>query len=94
MDDVCGDIYEKLSALSHYLDRIIDSLEEQAALLFEEDISVWMERARGRMGDKRLEEAVSPGRAGRPGTTRKNSQGEPSIYIDDATTVPRIDVSD
>lgn len=46
MDDVCGDIYEKLSALSHYLDRIIDSLEEQAALLFEEDYpSGWSGRA-------------------------------------------------
>lgn len=67
MDDVCGDTYEKLSALAHYLDRIIDSLEEQTALLFEEDMSVWMERARGRMGDERFEEDVSPGRAGRLG---------------------------
>ena len=49
---------EELSALSRYLDRIIDSLEEQAALLFEEDMSVWMEQARGRMGDEGFEEAV------------------------------------
>lgn len=49
---------EELSALSRYLDRIIDSLESQAELPFEEKLSAWMEQARERMGDERFEEAV------------------------------------
>ena len=49
---------EELSALSHYLDRIIDSLEDQTALLFEKDMSVWMEQARERMRDECFEAAV------------------------------------
>ena len=49
---------EELSALSRYLDRIIDSLESQVEIPFEEHLSAWMEQARERMGDERFEEAV------------------------------------